>query len=204
MCYPKPGPRCASSALQRLQKIVENRGRHSNEEYEEALLDYYSTPAGLALFELKEKQEADLTDLLGHALVPVAEYRPLLEAYRLKKLAAVKQGDVEAAHDYELIKTSEFLPDDAVRSQSSDEDKQSYKDESIGFINAIPQEAFVPIRWITSDGSGVLNPYLVGGADLAAKNSYKFRNAMEDEEFDSFYAEKNVQHSIEVVRNFIT
>lgn len=215
MCYPKPGPRCASSSLKRLQRIVAERREYmssgqyedynnSESEYQEALLDYYSTPAGYSLIEVARQQGSATTDLLGYAIISVEEYGAVLQAYRQKKLDAIAAGDREDKHEYTKISgRSNFLADSEVREYLDAETHKVYQEEAIGFIGSLSTNDFVPLRWITSDGSAVLNQYLVGGADLVAKNSRLFREALENTTPGSLYSEEQIKDTINQVSDLI-
>lgn len=201
MCYASPGPRCSSSSLKRLQRIADNRNDYTAEEYEEALLSYYSTPAGFALLELREQQEQDKTDLIGYAIVNVAEFKALCTAYREKKLAALHEGNENVAHEYSRIENKqEFLEDGELRPRASKEDAAAYAEEATGFIDSIPANALVPLRWITSDGSGILNQYLVNGYEGVQENSY-LRGDTDNPE--ALYSEEGIKRSIAAMSELI-
>lgn len=201
MCYAAPGPRCASSSLKRLNRIVSNRSEYSPEDYQEAILDYYSTPAGFALIELREQQDQESTDLIGHEIVDVAEFKALCSVYREKKHAALYEGEESELHDYPRIQGSQdFCPDGELRKNISTEDKEAYAEEATGFIDSIPVKALVPLRWVTSDGSGILNQYLVNGYEGVRKNSYLHGNS---DQPDSLYSEEGIKRSISAVSEVI-
>lgn len=168
MCYARPGPRCASSALKRLVRISRSEdGEFSREQMEEAVLDYYSTPAGMSLITVREQQGMDTTDIpmSGFTSMKTSELKKMLEAYRSRKMAAMSSTSSPIPHPRPTSSLSDvntdFVADDVVRVHN-DDTHSAYVEEASEFVNRIPDSGFVPLRWLTSDGSGVMNAYLVG------------------------------------------
>lgn len=172
MCYAKPGPRCAAHAWKRVQTVAENAsGRYSQDDLENAQLDYYSTKAGLAYLELRILQNQDTTDLIkSYRRVNVSEYKAAAEAWHAKKMEAYKQehGDGEELdHAEQNFECDHFEP----LSYDSDgtltpEMLEAYKNESLEALHHIPDDTYTNVIWYTSDGSTVMNDYIHNGYQL--------------------------------------
>lgn len=71
MCYAKPGPRCSNHArksLEHAKKVYEEDKTSENlNNYQQALNDYYSTPAGLGELRKKYEDTGDRAFLFYHA-----------------------------------------------------------------------------------------------------------------------------------------
>lgn len=127
MCYARPGPRCASSAFKRLVRISRSEGgEFSREQMEEAVLDYYSTPAGMSLITVREQQGMDTTDIpmSGFTSMKTSELKKMLEAYRSRKMAAMSPTSSPIPHPRPTSSlsdvNSDFVADDVVRVHNDD------------------------------------------------------------------------------------
>lgn len=212
MCYAKPGPRCASSAFKRLVRISKSEdGEFTYEQREEAVFDYYSTPAGMSLITVREQQGMDTTDIpmSGFSSMNTSELKKMLEAYRSRKMSAVKampSTDTVSHHNSGLSLndvSGDFEDDDTPRA-FNDDIHSAYIDEASDFVSRIPDKGFVPLRWLTSDGSGVMNAYLVGGMEEVDKKFWNRTLDSNDEHARTgLYSEENIADTIATLSDLI-
>lgn len=210
MCYARPGPRCASSAFKRLVRISRSEGgEFSREQMEEAVLDYYSTPAGMSLITVREQQGMDTTDIpmSGFTSMKTSELKKMLEAYRSRKMAAMSPTSSPIPHPRPTSSLSDvntdFVADDVVRAHNEGL-HSAYVEEASEFVNRIPDSGFVPLRWLTSDGSGVMNAYLVGGMEEVDKKFWNRTLGSNDEHARTgLYSEENISDTITTLSSLI-
>lgn len=181
MCYPKPGPRCSSSAAAALVKAksaarnfdTQNKGWDAYQEAkataEQAEREYYMTPAGQRYLDRKiltsHGREADwqMKKAKGKE-----DRKAALKALTLKDKGDIRHDPTDEEKtilkNYATLFDNEFLADDEPRGSVPNGSAQLDSLVAAGetWTNKLNADEMESVAWFTSDGAHVMNHTLIG------------------------------------------
>lgn len=151
----------------------------------EALLSYYATPAGYSLFHLRDEQNQDSTDLLDGSIVEVAKFRQAVDAFRKDAFRenTFQTGTPPAAHSCHRF-PSHFPERDTERLELTADQLNAYVEFSANWTDQLEkagdENAYLPLRWHTSNGFAYTTSYQRGGMVAVENHPYTFGDCSED------------------------
>lgn len=158
--------------------IVDDSKSFTREQYEKAVIDYYSTPAGQAFLEARVEQQMETVDLPGGQVVNVGEFKSATAAYREKLMRAYKEsvheGDTKHSFNSESVQRDSFSANETPVSELySDELLASYKEECASALDSLENDKFSSITYYTSSGASHMNTFLNADYQEAKKAGLK-------------------------------
>lgn len=195
MCYPKPGPRCSSHAAKKLLQAelalknlkgdyltdTKAYAKYSDlkDKVAEATLEYDATPAGqLYLKRRIDTKQHPLTEYELRYELGVAHRAAALEAIKAQDLGdtsheALEKNNLRSLKAF-FKKTSSLLPAGIKREGWKNDSKEveGMIEESARWMGNLTPEEQEAAAWLTSDGAGAMNSYLLDDETNFSRTKY--------------------------------